>query len=522
MPTSKQILNTVFLALYLVILLGLGMSLFFEDQFASLAAAFSVGKTDMPSLQKKTPFTPRFGIGYALPVSSLEPTLFDASTRSRLVDVYEGLVRTDRNLKIQPAIALTWGLLDSLTWEFTLRPGITFHDGKAVTAQDVAASVDRALHFSGSQLTNLLNTIERIEIVNSNTIHVKTKKPDPLLLNKLAVTFIFPKNLENFEHPVGTGPYAVVSSDKDNLALKRFGAYYGPKPYFPEIVLKTILDKRDRLKALREGTVHMLADVPPAAVPELRKDDFLIASVPSLEVNFLMFDLANSLFKDKNVRLAVLEAINRKNFVDLAGGFARPVGQFVSSGVFGFNPEISAPAFNADAARKRVASAFPDPLKKPYVTLDYPEGLDVVGEYLQAELQGIGIDLELRPLSGNDLQSKILEGKSAFYYSGWRSELGDASDFLQAVAHSKDQSGTYGRFNGNHYINKNLDEIIEKSQQDLNQKTRLKALQEAMKILIEQDVIGAALFEADTLFAFNKQLHFEPRVDGYIYPSEIY
>lgn len=516
MPTPKQILNTVFLALYLVVLLGLGAKLFFEDQVSALASAL------LPPKRVIAPFVERIAIGYALPFSSLEPTLFDPVTRSRLVDVYEGLVRTDRNLKIQPAIALTWGLLDPLTWEFKLRPGVIFHNGKPVTAQDVVASVDRALHFSGSQLTNLLNTIDRLEIINADIIHIKTKKPDPLLLNKLAVTFIFPQQIKNFEQPIGTGTYAVQSTDKDNIVLKRFDAYYGPKSYFPEIILRTIPNKRDRLRALREGQVHMLADVPPAAVAELRKDSFLIASVPSLEVNFLMFDLENSLFKDKNARLAFAAAINHKNFVDIAGGFARPVGQFVSSGVFGFNPELLSSAFNIEAARKKITSAFPDVSQKLSVTLDYPEGLDIVGEYLQAGLQEIGVDLELRPLSYADLQAKIVEGASSFYYSGWRSELGDASDFLQAVAHSQDKSGTFGRFNGSHYANKRLDLIIEKSQEDLNPKTRLKALQEAMKILIEEDVIGIPLFEADTLFAYHKKLHFEPRVDGYIYLSEIY
>lgn len=160
--------------------------------------------------------------------------------------------------------------------------------------------------------------------------------------------------------------------------------------------------------------------------------------------------------------------------------------------------------------------------QKPNISLDYPEGLDIIGEYLQVQLREVGLDLGLNPLSNADLVAKILEGRSSFYYLGWRSELGDASDFLQAIAHSKDPDGSFGRFNGNHYANKRLDELIEKSQQDLNPKTRLKALQEAMKILIKQDAIGVPLFEADTLFAFNKQLRFEPRVDGYIYPSEIY
>lgn len=466
------------------------------------------------------PFTKRIAIGYALPIASLEPTLFDAVTRGRLVSVYEGLVRTDRNLKIQPAIAITWGLIDPLTWEFKLRPEVKFHNGKTLIPQDVIASIDRALHDPASQLTSLINTIEQVNIVDSNTIRIKTKRPDPLLLNKLSVVFIFPKDYGNFEQPVGTGPYLVSSNDKDKLVLKQFDLYYGPKPVFQEVVLQTILDKEDRIMALKNGAVQMLVDVPPAFIDQL-KSDFIVKSVPSLEVNFLMFNLEDSVLKNKELRDVLRSAIDRNGFIDFAGGFARPVGQFVSSGVFGFNPKITNVVLDAVKAKKKVDQIYDSLLEPQKLTLDFPEGLEIIGQYLQGQVREFGLDLELNPLSNSALQDKILKGTSQFYYLGWRSELGDASDFLQAIAHSKDKNGLYGNFNGANYMNPMVDELIEASQYDLNPKTRLKNLQEVMRIIVEDDVIGIPLFEADTLFAFNKNIHFEPRVDGYIHAYEI-
>lgn len=116
--------------LYIFVVILLGAQLFFGDQFMFFANSFSAGKVEHGSAESLT-------VAYSLQVPSLEPTLFDSVTRSRLVNVYEGLVRTDRNLKIEPAVAVSWGLVNPTTWEFTLRPHTKFHDGTEVRVNDV-------------------------------------------------------------------------------------------------------------------------------------------------------------------------------------------------------------------------------------------------------------------------------------------------------------------------------------------------------------------------------------------------
>lgn len=495
------------LVLYAGVIMVLGIQLFFGDQIATFTNSNS-GKPLEVSARS-------LNIAYALPVTSLEPTLFDSVTRSRLLNVYEGLVRTDHNLKIEPALAVSWGLVSPTVWEFTLRPDVHFHNAALMTVDDVVLSLERARTFEGSQLKTLLNSVTDVRAMNDSTLRITTSVPDPLLLNKLAVTYVFPKSLKDFEQPMGTGPYAFVASGKGTLgkqiALKRFENYWGDKPFYAQVFLHTVLDRGARIDALKNGKVDLLANVPPAAAKDLASDKIVLKTIPSLEVSFVMLNLHDGPFVDKNLREAFASSIEGKQFVDIAGGYARAVKQFVSSGVFGFNPNVKGFDYNLEHAKHLAANV----VKDSPVTMDYADSNDVVPQYLQEQLQVLGIQLTLNPLKGSEFEQKLQSGKSQMYYLGWRSELGDASDFLQSIVHSK------GEFNGTGYVSKTVDDLIDKSQQDLNIKIRLKSLQEAMKLIVQDDIAGVPLFETQTIFAFQNSIKFDPRVDGYIYASEI-
>lgn len=254
---------------------------------------------------------------------------------------------------------------------------------------------------------------------------------------------------------------------------------------------------------------------------KLKNPDIAVKSIPSLEVSFLAFNQENEILGKRAVRDAIVMALDQQTFVDLAFGFARPSGQFVSNGVFGFSSSIGKPECDLETAKSQTAKACEGIFESLDITFDYPEDLQTIGQYIQSTLNDLGIIVTLNPLDNNGLLQKIMSGESDFYFLGWRSELGDASDFLQAIAHTKDAARGYGLYNGAHYSNKKVDDLIEKSQENLDPESRLKQLQEAMRILVDDDIYGVPLFESETIFAFNKAINFEPRVDGYIHVAEI-
>ncbi|HLG25525.1 MAG TPA: ABC transporter substrate-binding protein [Candidatus Gracilibacteria bacterium] len=507
----------------------IGFYLFFGEQILYSLRGQQVDLRNAPRGENEV-----LTIGYAFAPQGLNPVLFDPLTRSALVDVYQGLVKTDRSLKIEPAIAISWGRLDDLTWEFRLRPDVQFHDGQTVTPRDVVTSIEYALQSDESQLKNLLNTISSVEENGPDMVRIKTMVPDPLLLTKLSVTYIFPERYDDFDKPVGTGPYRLLSRSESTIKLNRFEDYWGALPAFKNVDLLFIPERRDRIKALEDGTIQLLANLPPTAgcsfnsnfkdaegCSAMKTASISVKSVPSLEVSFLAMNLYNDLFSDKTVRVAIGKSFDRSVFVDLAYGFARPAYQFVSSGVFGFDPDLTAPDFDLASAQADVAKVLGDSFETASVTFDYPQSLESVGQYVREQFRDLGIDVELNPVSDSELQKKILSGESDLYYLGWRSELGDASDFLQAVAHSANPAKGYGQFNGTHYANKKVDQLIEESAKNLDPQTRLEQMQEAMKIIVQDDVMALPLFESETIFAFLNGIQFEPRVDGYVYASEI-
>ena len=139
-------------------------------------------------------------------------------------NLYDSLTRWDAGLQLQPALATSWKALNDTTWEFTLRPGVKFHDGSPFSADDVKATLDRNLQVGKTVVTPGFSTIESVQVVGPTTVRIVTKKPDPLLLVRMAQmgAQILPARLttddgvkELARRPVGTGAYKFVEWIKD-------------------------------------------------------------------------------------------------------------------------------------------------------------------------------------------------------------------------------------------------------------------------------------------------------------------
>ncbi len=509
---------------------ALGVYLFFGESLL-----YRFGYQDPTALRNVArPDTEILTIGYAYAPNDYDPVLFDPVSRSRMTDVYESLVRTDENLNIKPALASTWGLIDPYTWEFVIRKNVKFHDGTTLTVNDVVYSLNRAMKDQKSQLKSLLSTISAIETSDEMTIRIKTSVPDPLLLSKMAAVYISQDGYANFNEPVGTGPYKVMGLTTDEMFMERFGDYWGETPAFKSVIVKMIADREERIQALESGEVNFLANLPPnyacsffeefkdiSGCKSLKNKNIVVKATPGLEVSFIAFNFNNELLKEKKYRVAIKKALDPEVFKKIAFGFAIPARQFVSSGVFGFNPDIMGEVYDIDEAKKLVDEVVGESFSRIAVTFDYPDSLPPVGLYVQGQLRDLGIDVDLNPLSDAELAKKIMAGDSDMYYMGWRSELGDASDFLLAGVHSVDANSGYGSFNGMNYNNLNVDELIGESQKNLDTQARLEQLQEAMRIITEDDVVGVPLFESEVLYAYTDDLNFKSRVDGYVYASNI-
>ncbi|KKR24194.1 MAG: family 5 extracellular solute-binding protein, peptide/nickel transport system substrate-binding protein, partial [Candidatus Peregrinibacteria bacterium GW2011_GWE2_39_6] len=157
------------------------------------------------------PLKEELTIAYDQPLLTYEAATFDSTSRSYLANTYEALVSFDRNFKIRPALALSWGMINDTTWQFKLRPDLTFHDQSSFEASDVIASFKRAKSNPLSETQNLVTSIKEVKAVDDLTILIITKNPDPILLNKLTAIYIIPaESPDHLETPIGTGPYSFI------------------------------------------------------------------------------------------------------------------------------------------------------------------------------------------------------------------------------------------------------------------------------------------------------------------------
>lgn len=449
-------------------------------------------------------------IGTASPFTSLDPLNFEFQNRLVLNNSYEGLVALDPSLQVKQALAVTFGKIDETTWEFRLRQGVKFHNGSEMSASDIVRSFRSAMENENSQLKSILSNIEDIT-ANSGKIQIKTKKPDPTFLNKLATVYIY-KDFDNGER-YGTGPYKISSRSENEVQLTRFDDYWGNLPVLESATFTYIQDKSERFSKFTSGEIDILRDLPYNLLEDVRGADATLIEQPSLEVTFLGFGYKSTeIFKNPEIRQAVIGALNKDEITSGFGSAVRPASQFVSNGVVGFLPGLE--TVEADTNTFTLPENTDTDL-----TLDFAVGQNEVAKRIATDMKKLGFTVKLRPLGGREFIDVLHSGKSDMYLLGWKSEFGDAIDFYKVIAHSK--SGRLGEFNAGNYSNAKVDSLIAKSDNIWSPLERVKILQQIMGIILNDDSIGIPLFETQIIYAVKNGINFTPRIDGYVYVSEI-
>lgn len=500
------VVATLLYGIFLTIFCAIFAALFLGKDFYDWALNRNV---DMHAYENE--YTEILKVAFQNEPSSLEPTLIDAITRQRLVDTYETLVMPDNNMNLVLSLALSWGMIDDYTWEFKLRPNVKFHDGSSFDSEDVKASMERSISYPSSELANYLSGISEIQILDGLNIRFITKNPDPLFIQKVSMVFIIPSEYadKSIETPVGTGAYKFVSWDVGkNMKFERFPEYWGENSSkFGKVEAYFVPDKSERVQMLIDGKVDFLANVPYEAVELLKSQNFKIQNIPSLEVQFIVFNMQSELMKPENIRKGISLLIDQDDLIKKVGGFARNVSQFVSNGIFGFNSDIPKHKYDLDEAKALIGENFVGKTLQIHLL----KGLDVLGEYLRQQLNGVGVYPVISYLDLQGLMDSMSNGKADIYFLAMKSDLGDASSFFDDIAFSQ------GGFNVGRYSNPAIDEIVKKSAAEMDVKKRLKMLKDAMEIVVKKDPLGVPLFEYENLYVFRSGISIEPRIDGFVH-----
>lgn len=455
--------------------------------------------------------------------NTIDPYSLSGAQRVIQSNAFEGLTTMDKFYRPKRSLALSWGNITETEWEFKLRKNVVFHDGSFFNADDVISSYKAMQERNDADLVALFANITIFEKVDDFTLRLVTKDTDPLLLSKLSFLPVTKKvTIEEKEQYVGTGAYKIAQLDGTRIMFSRFADYWGDAPQFALIEVKPLKDKYDRFISLMQGKIDILASVPTSlentkAIEESKIVE--LRTVPSLELMYLMFNVSPQVNGKANVlaesrfRKAVSLAINLDDLASFAEGFATPVNQFISSGIFGFNPDLPKKEYAPEVATSLLSNA------RLNIKVTLTKDFKILAEYLRVQLLPMQVNLTYEIVEDEkEFLKKLTSGEVEAYILGWRFDMGDSLSFLRSHIHTK--RGEYGQYNAAGYSNKEVDSLIEQAEKELDEKKRLTLLQNVQKQIMA-DYVGIPLFETKKVFAKKKALVWEPRLDGQIVFSEI-
>ena len=253
------------------------------------------------------------------------------------------VMRDPESQDLVPRLATTWEASeDGLTWEFTLREGVTFHDGSPFTAADVKASLERVRTLEGP-LAPLWAPVESIETPDDLTVQITTTEPLGTVPASASLLFITPAALSDnegfFTDPVGLGPFTFVSWTPDaELILEANPDYWDGAPGVERLVFRDIPETAARVIALETGEIGFTWALPPDQLPALQENpDLTVDSTSSYAYYFNWFNAQREPFTDARVRQAMAYALDTEAMAnDLLTGVGVPALAPIPSTVFGY------------------------------------------------------------------------------------------------------------------------------------------------------------------------------------------
>jgi len=470
----------------------------------------------------------RIGI-YSEP-SSMDPHFHNLGPNNAfMTHVFGRLIEMDHQQKLVPGLAVSWKPVGDTTWEFKLRKGVKFSDGKPFNADDVIFSFDRAADYVGgnSSFRTYLKG-KTFKKIDDFTIQVTTKAPYPLMPVDLAQPPIVSSKVKGTGKPgvnggldvtdfnsgkvmVGTGPYKFVEWKKgDRIVLVANPNYWGDKAEWSKVTLKPVPSAPARVAALLAGDVDMIDNVPTSDVAQLKKNSKVsLSSGISNRVIYIHMDqfrdespfvtdkngkpMKKNPLKDVRVRKAISKLINRDAIVSrVMEGLAIPAGQLLPKGFFGVSDNLQPEKFDPKGAKKLLKEAgYPNGFG---LTIHGPNNRYIndakICEVVAQMLTRGGIPTKVSTMPKNVYFKRASKGgkdgqpEFSFFLVGWGSGTGEASSPLKSLLTTHDKSKGFGASNRGRFSHPDVDALVIEALATVDDAKRKVALAKATELAI--------------------------------------
>jgi len=449
-------------------------------------------------------------VGQIAEPKSLDPHTVTAVNDFRiLMNLYDGLVRyKDGTLEVEPALAESWTISgDGLVYTFTLREGVTFHDGSPLTAEAVKFNFDRMLdedhpfHDTGPfPLSFFFGAIETVEAADERTVVFTLNEPYAPFLSNLAYPtglIVSPAAVEQHgedfgRNPSGTGPFRFAEWESNaKVVVVRNDDYWDGAPSLEAVVFRPITDANTRVAEMLSGGIDLMVEVPPDNVATFAEDAaYTIHEQAGPHVWFLILNAKEGPFADKRVRQAVNYAIDKESLVEnvLQGTAQVAAGPTPPAFSWAYNAGLEPYPHDPEKARQLLEEAGVEGASLTFYVTEGGSGmLDPVpmGTAIQADLAEVGLDVEIETYEWNTFLGKVnpgLEGKADMAEMAW---MTNDPDTLPYLALRTDAFPDKGGFNSGYYSNPKVDELLEAARRSTDQDERARLYREMQEIVQE-------------------------------------
>ncbi len=510
----------------------------------SLLFLFSCGKAQ--DSDKKV-----FTFNFDQNLTSLDPAFARNQNAVWMVNqIFNGLVQIDDELNTTPCIAKTWTISDDgLIYTFNLRNDVYFQDdalfrdgkGRKVVAQDFAYSlyrlIDPKVASSGSWiLSDKVVDQSSFVALNDSTFQIRLTKPFPAFINLLTTQYcsVVPKEVvEHYgkdfrNHPVGTGPFKFKYWKEDEVLVLLKNDNYFEKdsnnvrlPYLDAVKATFINDKQSAFMNFIKKELDFFSSVDGSYRDDILtksgkmtskyKGKFQLIKAPFLNTEYvgILVDTSKAIVKNsplrfKKVRQAINYSIDRKKLIKYlrnSTGIPATSG-FIPIGMPGFDSlKVKGYNYNPKLAAKLLAEAgFPNGKGMPVVTLSTSTTYKDLIEFIQAELNNIGMKVKVDVSPSASLRDLVSKNATNFFRGSWIADYADGENYL-AMFYSKNKVPFGPNYTG--YFNKEFDRLFESSYYETDAKKRFALYQKMDNMVMEHAAVVPILYDQSVVLLQN-------------------
>lgn len=427
-----------------------------------------------------------------------------------------------------PMLATEWTQIDDRTWEFTLREGVTFHDGSTFDAEDVKASIELA---SGATEVPTLQAgdwiVTTVEIIDDFTVRLVTEEPFAALLSQLRNTIIvsaddLANNAEAIKsQPNGTGPFRLVENEPTRKVMEANVDYWQGPPQIQRLIWEFIQDPDTRLSALLAGQADVIDRVPPQHLQVIAgSENLALNSVTGIEsVNLWVAPGRLPIWEESQAfRQAVVRSIDREGLVTgLVQGASAVATSFLPTETLYHQEGDPAYTRDVEAAQALLAEAGAadgGPEFELWVASGFLPRAEEVGAAIAASMQEVGLKPQIVVTDLAAMIDDIFteEGTGAMYHLSWSS---NGDPFNHAFVYSNTFAWYFG--------DERLQELIELSATTTDAAEREQVVADLQSHMWEQ-LWHVPLYNSDFTVASNTRLQgldVRPNFQTVFYPARI-